>query len=153
MSYFLKSEIDFDSSHYLEGHSGKCRNLHGHRWKVEYELKSNTLIKRGSSKDMVIDFTDIKNLIAKYFNQFDHALLVDMSNIKSYNNLNFLRACLQMGFKIVQLPCRTTAENMSKLFFYDIDNLIKNNFKGLDIKLNYITVYETPNNSATYKED
>ena len=63
MSYFLEGEESFDSSHFLIGHSGKCKNLHGHRWKIQYGLKADELIESGSSKGMIIDFTDIKNCI------------------------------------------------------------------------------------------
>ena len=32
--YYLKTESSFDSAHFLKGYNGKCRNLHGHRWRV-----------------------------------------------------------------------------------------------------------------------
>ena len=33
--YQLKTEADFDSAHFLSGYTGKCSNIHGHRWHVE----------------------------------------------------------------------------------------------------------------------
>ena len=154
MSYFLEGEESFDSSHFLRGHSGKCKNLHGHRWKIQYGLKAEKLIESGSSKGMIIDFTDIKNIIKSYFDRYDHALLLTVDNAEiSKEEKAFIDACNGMDFKIINLPCRTTAENMSKLFFYEIGELLKEKVKDNNFSLSYITVYETPNNKATYRED
>ena len=38
--YQLKTEADFDSAHFLSGYTGKCSNIHGHRWHVEIEIES-----------------------------------------------------------------------------------------------------------------
>lgn len=154
MSYFLEGEESFDSSHFLIGHSGKCKNLHGHRWKIQYGLKADELIESGSSKGMIIDFTDIKNIIKNYFDKYDHTLLLTVdSHEVSSEEKSFIDACNAMNFKIINLPCRTTAENMSKLFFYEISALLDEKVKSNNFSLCYITVYETPNNKATYKED
>ena len=32
---------EFDSAHQLHGHDGKCRNLHGHTWKVKFWFLAN----------------------------------------------------------------------------------------------------------------
>lgn len=154
MSYFLEGEESFDSSHFLRGHRGKCKNLHGHRWKIQYGLKAEELIKDGSSKGMIIDFSDIKAIIKAYFEKYDHGFLLTVDNNPvPKEEENFIKACIAMDFKIIKLPCRTTAENMSKLFFYEIGNLLKEEVKDNNFSLSYITVYETPNNKATYRED
>ena len=41
--YQLKTEADFDSAHFLSGYTGKCSNIHGHRWHVEIEIESRKL--------------------------------------------------------------------------------------------------------------
>lgn len=46
--YILKTEQSFDSAHFLAGYEGKCRNLHGHRWKIEAEVWADERIKRDS---------------------------------------------------------------------------------------------------------
>ena len=58
--YILKSEHSFDSAHFLSEYDGKCANIHGHRWKVEVEVQSETLTKGGQLEGMVIDFGDLK---------------------------------------------------------------------------------------------
>ena len=47
--YILKSEHSFDSAHFLSGYEGKCAHIHGHRWKVEVEVQSETLLKKRST--------------------------------------------------------------------------------------------------------
>ena len=46
----------FDSSHMLDGHDGKCQNLHGHTYKLEITVSDDPV--RGGPKDgIVMDFT------------------------------------------------------------------------------------------------
>lgn len=152
MSYFLEGEESFDSSHFLRGHSGKCKNLHGHRWRVKYGLKAESLIDSGSSEGMIIDFTDIKNIIKNYFKNYDHAFIFTDDNKISKEEENFIKACKDMSFKIVTIPVRSTAENMSKLFFYELEEELSKVVENKNFNIDYITVYETPNNAATYRE-
>ena len=52
----------FDSSHMLDGHDGKCQNLHGHTYKLEITVSDDPV--RGGPKDgMVMDFTDLKAIV------------------------------------------------------------------------------------------
>lgn len=151
MSYLLECEESFDSSHYLKGHNGKCRNLHGHRWRIKYGLKAQSLIEEGSSKGMIIDFSDIKSIIKDYFNLFDHALiLTDEDGNFDEKELNFIKACEDMNFRIIRVPYRSTAENMSKYFFEEIENLLSTKIKDKNFTVHYVTVFETPNNAATF---
>jgi len=66
--FTLVKEFKFDSAHCLEGHPGKCANLHGHTWfgKVVCRGPAN-LLKDG----MLVDFGDIKKII----NALDHCYL------------------------------------------------------------------------------
>ena len=56
--YQLKTEADFDSAHFLSGYTGKCSNIHGHRWHVEIEIESRKLEKNGQGRGMLVDFGD-----------------------------------------------------------------------------------------------
>ena len=39
--YYLKTEAAFDSAHFLKDYQGKCKNLHGHRWRVIISIGEN----------------------------------------------------------------------------------------------------------------
>lgn len=138
--YILKAEHSFDSAHFLAGYDGKCKNIHGHRWKVEMEVQSETLIKDGPLDGMVVDFGDLKKDVKEMIDHYDHALIIQEGTMREETF-----HCLQQdGFKIIQVHFRPTAENFSALFF----KLMKD--KGYRVRRS--TVYETPTNCAIYEE-
>ena len=138
--YTLKVEHSFDSAHFLYGYEGKCRNIHGHRWKVEVEIKAENLLKNGQLRGMVVDFGDIKKDVKKLLDYYDHALIIEKNTLKP-KTLEYL---LDEEFKIIEIDFRPTAENFSYFFYKEIEQ------KGYNV--GKITVNETPNNSATYSE-
>ena len=54
--YQLTTHASFDSAHFLSGYEGKCSNIHGHRWKLEVTVQSETLEQTGQIRGMVVDF-------------------------------------------------------------------------------------------------
>ena len=56
--------IQWDMGHRVMNHRSICKGLHGHRYKAEVSIKGDLInIKGASEEGMVIDFSDIKNLI------------------------------------------------------------------------------------------
>ena len=137
--YGLKTSAAFDSAHFLAGYNGKCANIHGHRWTVEAEVRSEELIPEGEKRGMIIDFGDLKKAVRGLADSFDHALLYEKGTLKDKT----LEALNDEGFRIIELDCRPTAENLAKVFF---DELAA---KGLPVSR--VTVYETPDNCAFYE--
>jgi len=71
--YKIAKEFQFDACHMLDGHNGKCHNLHGHTYRLIIEISAN-LIEQGSSADMVMDFADIKQTVKQHvIDKLDHA--------------------------------------------------------------------------------
>ncbi|SFC13669.1 6-carboxytetrahydropterin synthase QueD [Clostridium uliginosum] len=138
--YILKAEHSFDSAHFLAKYEGKCGNIHGHRWKVEIEVQSETLVKGGQLDGMVIDFGDLKRDVKDMVDYYDHALIIEQGTMRE-ETLNCIK---QDGFKTIEVNFRPTAENFAAFFFKTMKD------KGYNI--NRSTVYETPTNSATYEE-
>lgn len=138
--YILKTEHSFDSAHFLANYEGKCKNIHGHRWKVEIEVQSETLIKDGQLAGMVIDFGDLKKDVKAMVDYYDHALIIEQNTMKE-ETLNCLN---NDGFKIIEVNFRPTAENFAAFFFKTMKD------KGYNVRRS--TVYETPTNSAVYEE-
>jgi 6-pyruvoyltetrahydropterin/6-carboxytetrahydropterin synthase len=75
----LTKSFDFDCAHHLpcfaEGH--KCRNLHGHTMKVELVLEGDVAPERG----YLVDFGEIKKVLAPVREQLDHKLLNDLEGL------------------------------------------------------------------------
>ncbi|URZ08738.1 6-carboxytetrahydropterin synthase QueD [Clostridium felsineum] len=134
--YIVKIENSFDSAHFLSNYDGKCANIHGHRWKIEVEIQAKTLI-----NDMVEDFTILKKKIKEVIDFYDHALIIEKNTLRELT----YTCLIEDGFRIIELPFRPTAENFSKFFFDEIERL------NYDVRK--ITVYETPNNSASYVKE
>lgn len=138
--YILKAEHSFDSAHFLSGYDGKCSNIHGHRWRVEVEVQSETLVHGGQLDGMIIDFGDLKKDVKAMIDSYDHALIVQKGTMRDVT-LNCIK---QDGFNVIEVDFRPTAENFAWFFFKLI--------KDIGYQVKRTTVYETPTNSATYEE-
>ena len=61
MKYLLVVRDSFAAAHRLVGSGGRCENLHGHNWKVEVTVETDTLDEAG----MGLDFTVLKKKTAE----------------------------------------------------------------------------------------
>ena len=132
--YIVKTEDSFDSAHFLARYNGKCRNIHGHRWRVVIEIAGENL-----DDGMVVDFTDIKAALKSLTDNLDHSLVMEKDTLKPQT----YECRVDEGFRIMIMDFRPTAENFAKYFFDEIKN------KGFNIRA--AEVYETPNNCARYE--
>lgn len=138
--FYLKTSASFDSAHFLYGYDGKCKNIHGHTWKVEVEIREKELIQEGEKRGMILDFSDLKREVKEMCDEMDHALIFEKGTLRS----STVSALEEEGFRLLEVPFRPTAENFAKFFF---DKLKKS---GLPV--HRIGVYETPDNCAFYEE-
>ncbi len=139
--FILETEQSFDAAHFLSGYSGKCSNLHGHRWRVVAHIAKDTLNTDTQTRDMVVDFGDFKEILKSLVDVFDHMLIIEEGTLKA----STLAALREEGFSWITVPFRPTAERFSKYFY---EKLKENGLPVVDV-----TVYETPLNGATYRED
>jgi 6-pyruvoyltetrahydropterin/6-carboxytetrahydropterin synthase len=56
----LHTETVIDSAHYLEGYDGKCRDYHGHSWRIRIWIKG--LESDRDSVGILFDFGNVKEL-------------------------------------------------------------------------------------------
>ena len=132
--YIVKTEAAFDSAHFLSRYNGKCKNIHGHRWRVVIEIAGDSL-----DDGMVVDFTDIKAALKALADNLDHSLIIEIDTLKPQT----FECLSDEGFRIITIDFRPTAENFAKYFYDEIKN------KGYNIRA--AEVYETPNNCARYE--
>lgn len=120
-------EFTFHAAHQLPNHRGKCKDLHGHTYKVEVEVSGELeLAEDASDECMVMDFDELK----EYYNEnihkkVDHKFLNDV------------------------LPFRTTAENIARWIFETLETEIT-------FGRRYVTrvrVWETPTSWAEVHAD
>ena len=62
--FLLKTEFVFDSAHSLRNYEGKCKNIHGHTWKVEIWIKGDS--SKLDETGILFDFTNVQKLKEKF---------------------------------------------------------------------------------------
>ena len=75
-----------------------------------------------------------------YTEELDHCLIIETDSLKPKT----LEALREEDFRIVELPFRPTAEQLSRYFYMQL--------KARSFPVYSVSVYETPNNCATYQE-
>lgn len=138
--YQLTTQASFDSAHFLSGYEGKCRNLHGHRWKLEVTVSSEELVREGQIRGMIVDFGELKKDVKNLADEFDHCLIIEKGTLKEKT----MEVLTEEEFKIIQVDFRPTAENFAR-YFYE-------RMQKAGYKVSLVKVYETPNNMAGYGE-
>lgn len=138
--YKLKTKASFDSAHFLKDYEGKCSNIHGHRWTVEIEVGAETLESDTQNRGMVVDFSNLKKDLREIADHFDHSLIMETGSLKQATE----DALIAENLRIVKVDFRPTAENLAK---YIYDEMTSRGYKVIEA-----SVYETPNNVASYCE-
>ena len=121
----------FDAAHYLEGHPGSCRRMHGHTYKLEVTFQKNPKmpVSDMNPPDMVMDFSEIKKVINEIIiSKFDHQII---NGVPEWMKLNL----------------RPTAENMVEVFAKWIMKHNNGEYAG---NLVSIRLWETPTSFATW---
>lgn len=137
--YFLRTSAAFDSAHFLAGYDGRCANLHGHRWQIEVVAGQEELQNAGEKRGMVVDFGDLKKIVRRLADDFDHAMIYETGSLRETT----VQALEDEHFRLIAVPFRPTAENLARHFF----ELLQAD--GLPVIR--VTVYETPDNCAAYE--
>ncbi len=139
--YTLKTKAAFDSAHFLSGYDGKCSNLHGHRWVISAEIMSDELHESGQLRGMVTDFGDIKKDLRALADSFDHSFIYEKNSLKEAT----VSTLKDENFKLIEVDFRPTAENFAGFFYNRLEDM------GYSVKK--VTVYETPDNCASYSKE
>ena len=100
----------FDCSHHLKDYPGKCKNIHGHTYKLEVTLKG-TPDKNG----LVIDFHDLNDIVEnEILSQIDHKYLNDIFDFNPTCEMLGLWIWDKLLKKVEGLEC-----NLEKLVLWE----------------------------------
>ncbi|MDU8923684.1 6-carboxytetrahydropterin synthase QueD [Pasteurellaceae bacterium LIM206] len=136
----VSKEFSFDMAHILDGHDGKCQNLHGHTYKLQVEV-SGDLHSGGAKKGMVVDFTDVKAVVKRLIlDHMDHAFIYDTNSERECKIADLLN---ELNSKTFGIPMRTTAEEMSRFIFRRLKT---------ELPVSAIRLWETPTSFCEYRE-
>lgn len=67
----VSKQYRFEAAHFLSRHNGKCKDMHGHSWRVNVEL-SGPLNK---DSGFVFDFDQLDEWVEPLIERFDHKVL------------------------------------------------------------------------------
>lgn len=101
----LFTETTIDGSHFLAGYDGKCRNLHGHTWKVQLWILGKDV--DCDSVGILFDFGKVKEIQEL----FDHKVINDIdpfttTNPTAENLTNFIYRKLKEDYPHLQFCVR-----------------------------------------------
>ena len=94
----------FSASHYTLGAESKCRNLHGHTYRVDVEVCGDV----DESTGMVVDFLILKRVVEEVLRDYDHKLLIPRRDLESVS----IRGPFSVEVKVLEYP-HATAEYLA----------------------------------------
>jgi len=137
----ITRKLEFDAGHRIPDHKSQCRNLHGHRYRLEITLTGAVIEDEGSSDHgMIMDFSDVKAIAKEHLvDVWDHAFI-------TYDKDTVVREFLESlpGHKTVVIPLIPTVENLARVAF-DILNAAYQDRYGTGLRLVKLVLHETPN--------
>jgi 6-pyruvoyltetrahydropterin/6-carboxytetrahydropterin synthase len=71
----ITKQFSFETGHALYGYDGKCKNVHGHSYRLDVTVIGKPISDNSNVKfGMVIDFSDLKKIVKEEIvDVFDHA--------------------------------------------------------------------------------
>lgn len=131
----IAKEFKWEMGHRLTFHEDKCKNLHGHSYKMMVEIEG-----KPDKNGMVLDYYIMKELFDPVIDKLDHGFIV-LDTDKEL--IDFL---IKFDSKHVVVNFEPTAENLCIYFLDEIKNIkLPENIRKIKIR-----VFETEN---TYAEE
>lgn len=132
---------DISMGHRVYKHKSKCAHLHGHNYRIWFAAE---LIDGSESKDMVIDFSLIKEILCEWLEKYwDHRFLV-------FNDDPWLEPLQQLDYRVQGVPFNPTAENMAEYLGVEVCPVLLREHKYEHVRIVKIVVEETRKCSATW---
>jgi 6-pyruvoyltetrahydropterin/6-carboxytetrahydropterin synthase len=125
----VSKEFTFDASHHLHCYEGKCKNLHGHTYKVIFGI-SGFVDERG----LMMDFGDIKDIWK--------------NEIEIHLDHRYLNETLP--------PMNTTAENIVVWIYEKMKEALEkeeNKDRFIGARVEFVRLFETPTSYAEARRE
>ncbi|WCO01789.1 6-pyruvoyl trahydropterin synthase family protein [Psychroserpens ponticola] len=129
----ITKQFSFETGHALYGYDGKCKNVHGHSYRLDVTvigtpISDNTNVKFG----MVIDFSDLKKIVKEdIVDVFDHATVFN----KNTPHVELAKELSERDHNVLLVDYQPTSEMMVIDFAKKIKNRLPSNIKLHSLKL------------------
>ena len=129
----ITKQFNFETGHALYGYDGKCRNVHGHSYKLSVTVSGTPIDDSSHVKfGMVIDFTDLKKIVKEEIvDQFDHATVFN----KNTPHVELAKELSDRGHHVILVDYQPTSEMMVIDFAERIQSRLPKNIQLFSIKL------------------
>lgn len=139
----ITKQFSFETGHALYGYDGKCKNVHGHSYKLSVTVIGKPITDTKNVKyGMVIDFTDLKKIVREEIvDIFDHATVFN----KNTPHVELANELKQRDHHVILVNYQPTSENMVIDFAEKIQKRLPSN-----IKLHSLRLQETESSFAEW---
>ena len=139
----ITKQFSFETGHALYGYDGKCKNVHGHSYKLSVTVIGEPISDSSNVKfGMVIDFSDLKKIVREEIvDNFDHATVFN----KNTPHVELAKELSNRGHHVILVDYQPTSENM----VIDFAEKIKNRLP-MGILLHSLKLQETETSFAEW---
>ena len=129
----ITKQFNFETGHALYGYDGKCRNVHGHSYKLSVTVIGKPITDTSHVKlGMVIDFGDLKKIVKEdIVDIFDHATVFN----KNTPHVELAKELTDRGHNVILADYQPTSENMVIDFAAKIKARLPKNISLFSLKL------------------
>jgi 6-pyruvoyltetrahydropterin/6-carboxytetrahydropterin synthase len=129
----VTKQFTFETAHALYGYDGKCRNIHGHSYKLDVTVIGEPITDVDNVKcGMVIDFGDLKHIVkSQVVDKMDHAIILN----KETPHIELAQTLKSSGHDVVLVDYQPTSENMVIDFANSIQSKLDPKIKLHSLKL------------------
>jgi 6-pyruvoyltetrahydropterin/6-carboxytetrahydropterin synthase len=129
----ITKQFSFETGHALYGYDGKCRNVHGHSYKLSVTVIGTPISDTQHVKlGMVIDFGDLKKIVKEeVVDVFDHATVFN----RHTPHIELAQELQQRGHQVILADYQPTSENMVIDFAQKIAKRLPENIQLFSLRL------------------
>ncbi len=121
----IAKEFHWEMGHRLPEHFGKCKNIHGHSYKMIVELEGSL-----DENGMIMDYFDLKKIVKPVIEVMDHAFMVYE---KDKQIIEFLES---MNSKKIIVGFQSTVENICRYILAELKkNQLPSNVKKIKVRI------------------
>ena len=139
----ITKQFSFETGHALYGYDGKCKNVHGHSYKLSVTVFGTPISDTSNVKyGMVIDFSDLKKIVkSEIVDVFDHATVFN----KNTPHVELAKELEIRGHNVLLVDYQPTSEMMVIDFAGKIKKYLPEN-----IQLHSLRLQETESSFAEW---
>ena len=129
----ITKQFSFETGHALYGYDGKCKNVHGHSYKLSVTVIGEPITDSNNVKfGMVIDFSDLKKIVREdIVDVFDHATVFN----ETTPHIELAKELKTRGHHVILVDYQPTSENMVIDFAQRIKNRLPEGITLFSLKL------------------